>query len=63
MCGRWARPLAGVLAIATADIAVLAKLYAEAIENAEKRQAEESTRLAATACCARASGCCRKCCR
>jgi phosphonate transport system permease protein len=33
-------PLAGVLAIATADIAVLAKLYAEAIENAEKRQAE-----------------------
>ncbi|MBR0648274.1 phosphonate ABC transporter, permease protein PhnE [Roseomonas terrae] len=33
-------PLAGVLAIFTADIAVLAKLYAEAIENAEKRQAE-----------------------
>jgi phosphonate transport system permease protein len=33
-------PLAGVMAIATADIAVLAKLYAEAIENAEKRQAE-----------------------
>jgi phosphonate transport system permease protein len=33
-------PLAGVLAIATADIAVLAKLYAEAIENAEKRQLE-----------------------
>jgi phosphonate transport system permease protein len=33
-------PLAGVLAIATADIAVLAKLYAEAIENAEKRQAD-----------------------
>ncbi|MCW8085896.1 phosphonate ABC transporter, permease protein PhnE [Sabulicella glaciei] len=33
-------PLAGVLAIATADIAVLAKLYAEAIENAERRQAE-----------------------
>lgn len=33
-------PLAGVLAIATADLAVLAKLYAEAIENAEKRQAE-----------------------
>ena len=33
-------PLAGVLAIATADIAVLAKLYAEAIENAEKKQAE-----------------------
>jgi phosphonate transport system permease protein len=33
-------PLAGVLAIATADIAVLAKLFAEAIENAEKKQAE-----------------------
>jgi phosphonate transport system permease protein len=33
-------PLAGVLAIATADIAVLAKLYAEAIENVERRQVE-----------------------
>jgi phosphonate transport system permease protein len=33
-------PLAGVLAIATADIAVLAKLYAEAIENAERKQVE-----------------------
>jgi phosphonate transport system permease protein len=33
-------PLAGVLAIAVADIAVLAKLYAEAIENAEQRQVE-----------------------
>ena len=33
-------PLAGVLAIFTADIAVLAKLYAEAIETAEKRQIE-----------------------
>lgn len=33
-------PLAGVLAIFTADIAVLGKLYAEAIENAEKKQAE-----------------------
>jgi phosphonate transport system permease protein len=33
-------PLAGVLAIFTADIAVLAKLYAEAIENAEARQPE-----------------------
>jgi len=31
-------PLAGVLAIAVADIAVLAKLYAEAAENAEQRQ-------------------------
>ena len=33
-------PLAGVLAIATADVAVLAKLNAEAIENAERRQME-----------------------
>jgi phosphonate transport system permease protein len=33
-------PLAGVLAIAAAEIAVLAKLYAEAIENADKRQPE-----------------------
>ena len=36
-------PLAGVLAIATADIAVLAKLYAEAIENIEPRQTEGVT--------------------
>jgi phosphonate transport system permease protein len=36
-------PLAGVLAIATADIAVLAKLYAEAIENVEPRQTEGVT--------------------
>jgi phosphonate transport system permease protein len=33
-------PLAGVLAIFTVDIFVLAKLFAEAIENAEARQAE-----------------------
>jgi phosphonate transport system permease protein len=33
-------PLAGVLAIITSDLAVLAKLYAEAIENAERRQQE-----------------------
>ncbi|WP_237216586.1 phosphonate ABC transporter, permease protein PhnE [Falsiroseomonas oryziterrae] len=33
-------PLAGVMAIAVADVAVLAKLYAEAIENAERRQME-----------------------
>ena len=33
-------PLAGVLAIVTTDVAVLAKLYAEAIENAERRQQE-----------------------
>jgi phosphonate transport system permease protein len=36
-------PLAGVLAIFTADFAVLAKMYAEAIENAEKRQVEGVT--------------------
>jgi phosphonate transport system permease protein len=36
-------PLAGVLAIFTADFAVLAKLYAEAIENAEKKQVEGVT--------------------
>ena len=33
-------PLAGVMAIAAAEIAVLAKLYAEAIENADPRQPE-----------------------
>ena len=33
-------PLAGVLAIATADAAVLAKLFAEAIENTERRPVE-----------------------
>jgi phosphonate transport system permease protein len=33
-------PLAGVLAIAAAEVAVLAKLYAEAIENAEPNQPE-----------------------
>lgn len=36
-------PLAGVLAIAAAEIAVLAKLFAEAIENADPRQAEAVT--------------------
>jgi phosphonate transport system permease protein len=36
-------PLAGVLAIASADVAVLAKLYAEAIENVERRQVEGVT--------------------
>lgn len=36
-------PLAGVLAIFTAEIAVLAKLYAEAIETAERRQVEGVT--------------------
>ncbi len=33
-------PLAGVLAIAVADIAMFAKLFAEAIENADPREAE-----------------------
>ena len=36
-------PLAGVLAIAAAEIAVLAKLFAEAIENADARQTETIT--------------------
>jgi phosphonate ABC transporter permease subunit PhnE len=36
-------PLAGVLAIFVSDIGILSKLYAEAIENAEKRQAEGVT--------------------
>ncbi|HEY0420016.1 MAG TPA: phosphonate ABC transporter, permease protein PhnE [Acetobacteraceae bacterium] len=36
-------PLAGVLAIAAAEIAVLAKLFAEAIENADPREAEGIT--------------------
>jgi phosphonate transport system permease protein len=33
-------PLAGVMAIAAADICVLAKLFAEAIENADPRQTD-----------------------
>lgn len=33
-------PLAGVLAIATSDIGTLAKLFSEAIENADQRQVE-----------------------
>jgi phosphonate transport system permease protein len=36
-------PLAGVLAIAAAEIAVLAKLFAEAIENADSREGEAIT--------------------
>lgn len=36
-------PLAGVMAIAAAETAVLAKLFAEAIENADNRQAEAVT--------------------
>jgi len=33
-------PLAGVLAIATTDVGIFAKLFAEAIENVERRQVE-----------------------
>jgi phosphonate transport system permease protein len=33
-------PLAGVLAITAADVCILAKLFAEAIENADRRQIE-----------------------
>jgi phosphonate transport system permease protein len=36
-------PLAGVMAIAAADICVLAKQFAEAIENADRRQTEAIT--------------------
>ena len=36
-------PLAGVLAICAAEIAVLAKLFAEAIENADRKQGEAIT--------------------
>jgi phosphonate transport system permease protein len=36
-------PLAGVMAIAAADICVLAKLFAEAIENADPRQTDAVT--------------------
>jgi phosphonate transport system permease protein len=36
-------PLAGVLAIAAAEIALLAKLFAEAIENADPRQTDAIT--------------------
>ena len=36
-------PLAGVLAITAADICMLAKLFAEAIENADRRQMEAVT--------------------
>jgi len=41
-------PLAGVLAIFSADVAVLAKMYAEAIENAERRQVEGVVAAGAT---------------
>lgn len=36
-------PLAGVLAIAAAEVGVLAKIFAEAIENADRRQTETIT--------------------
>jgi phosphonate transport system permease protein len=41
-------PLAGVLAITAAEIAVMAKLFAEAIENADSRQAEAITAVGGT---------------
>jgi phosphonate transport system permease protein len=41
-------PLAGVLAIVAADIWMLAKLYAEAIENADRRQAESIVAVGGT---------------
>ena len=41
-------PLAGVLAIAAADICVLAKLFAEAIENADPRQTDAMTAVGGT---------------
>ena len=42
-------PLAGVMAIAVAEVAVLAKLFAEAIENADPRQAEAITAVGGSA--------------
>jgi phosphonate transport system permease protein len=42
-------PLAGVMAIMAAEIAVLAKLFAEAIENAEPRQSEAITAVGGNA--------------
>ena len=41
-------PLAGVMAIAAADICVLAKLFAEAIENADPRQTDAVTAVGGT---------------
>ena len=40
-------PLAGVLAIAAAEIAILSKLFAEALENADARQTEAITAVGA----------------
>ena len=42
-------PLAGVMAITAAEIAILAKLFAEAIENAEPRQSEAITAVGGNA--------------
>lgn len=42
-------PLAGVLAIMAAEIAVMAKLFAEAIENADQKQPEAITAVGANA--------------
>jgi len=44
-------PLAGVLAICAAEIAVLAKLFAEAIENADPKQMEGITSVGGNALC------------
>ena len=41
-------PLAGVMAIAASEIAVLAKLFAEALENADNRQTEAVTSVGGT---------------
>ena len=41
-------PLAGVLALFVSDLATLSKLYAEAIENADRRQAEGVTAAGAS---------------
>ena len=41
MSARWdSGPLAGVLAIATTDIGILSKLFAEAIENVDRKQVD-----------------------
>ncbi len=42
-------PLAGVLAIAAAEVAILAKLFAEAIENADPRETEAVTAVGGNA--------------
>jgi len=61
-------PLAGVLAIATTDVGIFAKLFAEAIENVERKQVEgvraaggnavKTVRFGIRRCC---PSCCRTC--